>query len=804
MTGVEIIRNMKIFLSLVYCLLLVSLVSSERVFYDECGFDMPEYIENPPCGDDMQHGMKVLKDYQVSVHVFGWQRYTCLGRTITSLNQACYPKGGNMDLTVWFDKGYNQESFATALNATWVHGKKTVRTFHNQMGVRGIWMNFWPEPGPNEIRLIFEDDTEVSRAYFDFFVNVMNGYFDSGVAPDLLAAAKTNVVGVALYRQALDEINYPFKMWNGRKYASSPLFLHSVPCSWGSAIFGWHWKDYYKFFYARTQLPFYNFTEELGDLGSGFTKKNIGNAALYLPSCRCNTWAESWKRFFIDFMYGRGLTMIFPNEENLKGFSTTHAATGAHTGVYKTTKRNPRNTPLFNLTEHKFNRKYNETLFQLPVFDLHLKKWDTVVSLLEMGDAFLDGVSENGDEFDGIVSAWRLATPPIRPNDKFLLFEPQFGLYNQIRALFHSLAIARSLGRVLVLPDVVANNGHGPVVAREKIFNSEKLMRLSLGRVVSTEEYKNLVSSGIAQYPTKILELPLPIKQLTPVNLYFENFGIGNIPHEKIDPKAFTVFTHSSWLKWAASDVEKVQNDNTIAFHSTYGAWSDYKYPDKKWHDALEHATFQEAEWIHSFSETIVAEDEDLSNGYICAHIRRGDFKESCDAYDAEMAGPTPRSWVAKYYQKKIACWVDEAVVINQANILKTKMVAKYGQMVPLYASTNDMAFAEKVKAALKAQGIRFYTLDDMLEGRKKVMKAAHPVIDITLCSKAHTLILNQFSTFSRAIYKTAMWRNATISPYAGGRVMKNYNGTTAYTWIKPNTDGTAQSMNDMVLFLDQ
>merc|ERR1712146_815954 len=56
----------------------------------------------------------------------------------------------------------------------------------------------------------------------------------------------------------------------------------------------------------------------------------------------------------------------------------------------------------------------------------------------------------------------------------------------------------------------------------------------------------------------------------------------------------------------------------------------------------------------------------------------------------------------------------------------------------------------------------------------------------------------------SRAIYKTAMWRNATISPYAGGRIQKSYNGTTAYTWIKPNTDGTAQTMNDMVLFLDQ
>ena len=178
----------------------------ELVFFDECGFDKPEFIEIPPCPNDMSHGLRVMKQYQISIHVFGWQRYTCLSRTLTSLNQACYPKGGDLDLTVWFDKGYNQESFSAALNASWVHGKKTVRTFHNQMGVRGIWMNFWPEPGPTEIRMIFEDDTEVSRAYFDFFVNVMNSYFDPQMNPDLLAAANTNVVGVALYRQALDEV----------------------------------------------------------------------------------------------------------------------------------------------------------------------------------------------------------------------------------------------------------------------------------------------------------------------------------------------------------------------------------------------------------------------------------------------------------------------------------------------------------------------------------------------------------------------------------------------------------------------
>ena len=53
-------------------------------------------------------------------------------------------------------------------------------------------------------------------------------------------------------------------MWYGRKQTDSPLYLHTVPCSWGSALFGWHWMDFLKFFAARTEFPFYNFTEESG------------------------------------------------------------------------------------------------------------------------------------------------------------------------------------------------------------------------------------------------------------------------------------------------------------------------------------------------------------------------------------------------------------------------------------------------------------------------------------------------------------------------------------------------------------
>lgn len=77
------------------------------------------------------------------------------------------------------------------------------------------------------------------------------------------------------------------------------------------------------------------------------------------------------------------------------------------------------------------------------------------------------------------------------------------------------------------------------------------------------------------------------------------------------------------------------------------------------------------------------------------------------------------------------------------------------------------------------------YTLEDLLQGRSGVLEVAFPVIDIMMCSQAHTLILNQFSTFSNAIFKMAMWRNATVSPTAVGRSPVNYKKSVAYAWIQ-------------------
>lgn len=45
------------------------------------------------------------------------------------------------------------------------------------------------------------------------------------------------------------------------------------------------------------------------------------------------------------------------------------------------------------------------------------------------------------------------------------IYQPQFGMGNQLRALEAGLAVARVLKRILVVPDYISDNGEGGVLA---------------------------------------------------------------------------------------------------------------------------------------------------------------------------------------------------------------------------------------------------------------------------------------------------------------------------------------------------
>ena len=93
----------------------------------------------------------------------------------------------------------------------------------------------------------------------------------------------------------------------------------------------------------------------------------------------------------------------------------------------------------------------------------------------------------------------------------YMTYQPQFGLCNQLRALHQAIAIARVLGRILVVPDVIDDDGKGPIYRRDTLFDTESLINVlnnaGDGKVyaISTAAYSKL---GLST-PKFVLDLKL-------------------------------------------------------------------------------------------------------------------------------------------------------------------------------------------------------------------------------------------------------------------------------------------------------
>ena len=124
-----------------------------------------------------------------------------------------------------------------------------------------------------------------------------------------------------------------------------------------------------------------------------------------IPNSRSNVWPRSWKRFMIDFMYGRGLVMLYPNMKRQRSFSTTFMERGDHSGkdgrkeqinLMGTRKDvDPLKTvPLLRTTDVNEVAKrllVSPSFEELPTFDVHhvARPRDTLV---QQGFAFTENV----------------------------------------------------------------------------------------------------------------------------------------------------------------------------------------------------------------------------------------------------------------------------------------------------------------------------------------------------------------------------------------------------------------------------
>ena len=99
-------------------------------------------------------------------------------------------------------------------------------------------------------------------------------------------------------------------MINGTWPEHSPYLLQ-VPCSWGAVYFPEHWNEFHSYVKMRMDPE----------------KKT----SVVLPNkLKPNFWRESWKKFYIELMYMKGLVLLYPNYSNTSSFSTNHMEPGVH------------------------------------------------------------------------------------------------------------------------------------------------------------------------------------------------------------------------------------------------------------------------------------------------------------------------------------------------------------------------------------------------------------------------------------------------------------------------------------------
>ncbi|KAI0320871.1 hypothetical protein OF83DRAFT_1052265 [Amylostereum chailletii] len=257
---------------------------------------------------------------QVEISIITDSRPSSLTRLLRSLGEARY-FGDCVNLRVNIEQTAGRETIQLVDGFEWEHGPTFVhhRVVHG--GLLPAVVEAWYPRSNDSYGILLEDDVELSPLFFAWTKLAILRYRYGREKHQ-----SQGLFGVSLYQQKNVELRPEGRIpFNARQLFSTAGLPHSntpylsqIPCSWGAVYFPEHWREFHD--YLSIRLP----SSQANPPSSFPLDANI------VPDVRSNKWVHSWKRYFIEIVFLRGYTMLYPNFAGFHALSTNHLEAGAH------------------------------------------------------------------------------------------------------------------------------------------------------------------------------------------------------------------------------------------------------------------------------------------------------------------------------------------------------------------------------------------------------------------------------------------------------------------------------------------
>lgn len=272
----------------------------------------------------------------IQIHILSWKRPQSLYVLLGQLRAADYSGWGkDVPLYVHVDGGADPLVIQIAWSTKWQHGPLVTDIRDSNVGLREMWLSSMRDAakaaGPNTLMIVLEDDMRISSIYFQWVLLMVKAYGRNR------QCRHQSLMGFSLSPVRWMEMRKPFSRWRAKETFPTHArlnhaYLSTLPSSWGGSFWTDRWLEFDDFVSERLTPMYYNITAEAdARTVKSFADLKLTPEALYIPDSRSNWWPASWKRFLVDFMYGCGLFMLYPNLQGENGLASTLSLQGKHT-----------------------------------------------------------------------------------------------------------------------------------------------------------------------------------------------------------------------------------------------------------------------------------------------------------------------------------------------------------------------------------------------------------------------------------------------------------------------------------------